>query len=107
MLFRSPIRFTGIQSVWTLIYELPSRYNWMFQFYMRRHGLALSWVGTGRFIFNFSYTEDEFKQVVHCVVQAALEMQKGGWWSLPTGTTTEGVKRQLMVEVLKPIWSAR
>ena len=102
-----PIRFTGIQSVWTLIYQLPSRYNWMFQFYLRRHGVALSWVGTGRFIFNFSYTEDEFKQVVHCVVQAALEMQKGGWWSLPAGTTAEGVKRQLMAEVLKPIWSAR
>ena len=29
----------------------PSRYNWMLQFYLRAHGLALSWVGTGRLIF--------------------------------------------------------
>ena len=36
----------------------PSRYNWMLQYYLRREGLALSWVGTGRLIFSLNYTAD-------------------------------------------------
>ena len=32
----------------------------MLQFYLRQQGLALSWVGTGRFIFSLNYTGDDF-----------------------------------------------
>ena len=46
-----PVRVANLSSVWTLHYTQPSRYNWMLQYYLRAEGLALSWVGTGRFIF--------------------------------------------------------
>src|SRR6185312_9373086 len=35
-----PVRVASIQSIWTVLYEQPSRYNWMLQFYLRAHGLA-------------------------------------------------------------------
>jgi len=38
----------GRESVFdlTICYRQPSRYNWMFQYYLRAAGLSLSWVGT-------------------------------------------------------------
>jgi glutamate-1-semialdehyde 2,1-aminomutase len=95
-----PIRFAGLPTIWTVIYQRPSRYNWMFQYHLRRHGVALSWVGSGRFIFNFSYTESEFEQVMACVLKAAADMGHGGWWTLPQGTTAATVQRQLIKEML-------
>jgi glutamate-1-semialdehyde 2,1-aminomutase len=95
-----PIRFAGMQTIWTLLYELPSRYNWMFQYHLRQRGIALSWVGTGRFIFNFAYTESEFEQFMSCVLLAAQDMKEGGWWTLPEGATTAKVQKQLVKELL-------
>ncbi|NDA55250.1 MAG: aminotransferase class III-fold pyridoxal phosphate-dependent enzyme, partial [Betaproteobacteria bacterium] len=46
-----PVQVAPMASVWTILFEKPSRYNWMLQFYLREQGLALSWVGTGRLIF--------------------------------------------------------
>src|SRR5262249_11785467 len=43
-----PVQVANLSSVWTVLYTQPSRYNWMFQFYLRAEGLALSWIGTGR-----------------------------------------------------------
>jgi glutamate-1-semialdehyde 2,1-aminomutase len=98
-----PIRFAGMQTIWSLIYLQPSRYNWMFQFYLRRQGIALSWVGTGRFIFNFSYDDQEFNQVVQSVLDAAHEMHQDGWWTLPEGLTPVKVKRQMIREVVRDV----
>ncbi len=95
-----PIRFAGLHTVWTLIYEVPSRYNWMLQFYFRKHGLALSWVGTGRFIFNLSYTDDEFEQVVQAILSACHDMNRGGWWMVREGVTSHQVGRMVACEML-------
>jgi glutamate-1-semialdehyde 2,1-aminomutase len=43
-----PIEVVNMSSTWTVCYRRPSRYNWMFQYYLRAEGLALSWIGTGR-----------------------------------------------------------
>ena len=43
---------------------MPSRYNWMLQYYLRAEGLALSWVGTGRLIFSLNFTDADFDAVV-------------------------------------------
>ncbi len=99
-----PIRFAGMQTIWIMLYDRPSRFNWMFQFYLRRHGLALSWVGTGRFIFNFSYTDEEFDRVMEIVVRAATEMLAGGWWTIPPGATAAWVRRQMIRELITQIW---
>ena len=37
-----PVRVANLVSVWTVLYEKPSRYNWMFQYYLRAEGLVLS-----------------------------------------------------------------
>jgi glutamate-1-semialdehyde 2,1-aminomutase len=95
-----PIRFVGWQTVWTLIYDVPARYNWMFQYYLRKHGLALSWVGTGRWIFNFSYTDTEFEQVVQAVLSAGQDMIEGGWWAVRPGTTRAAVQRRMTLQLL-------
>src|SRR3569833_2431789 len=75
-----PVRLANLQSIWTLHYTQPSRYNWMLQYYLRAEGLALSGVGTGRFIFSLDYTEDEFAEVADRVVAATRAMQEDGWW---------------------------
>lgn len=58
-----------------MFYTRPSRYNWMLQFYLRSHGLALSWVGTGRLVFSLNYRDADFDAVVDRFVAAAGEMQ--------------------------------
>ena len=59
---------------------MPSRYNWMFQYYLRAEGLALSWVGSGRLIFSHNYSDADFEAVADRVVAAATAMNDDGWW---------------------------
>ncbi|MFX8235152.1 hypothetical protein ABTL20_21155, partial [Acinetobacter baumannii] len=47
-----PVQVGNMSSIWTVLYTQPGRYHWMLQFYLRKHGLALSWIGTGRLIFS-------------------------------------------------------
>src|SRR6202020_3556663 len=79
-----PVRLANLSSIWMVHYTTPSRYNWMFQYYLRAEGLALSWVGTGRLIFSLNYTEADFEQVAERFVAAAKAMQRDGcWWGQP------------------------
>ncbi len=57
-----PLHVANLSSIWTIGYDVPSRYNWMLQFYLRAHGLALSWVGTGRLIFSLNYTRGRLRR---------------------------------------------
>jgi glutamate-1-semialdehyde 2,1-aminomutase len=95
-----PMRVANLSSIWTLFYTRPSRYNWMFQYYLRAHGLALSWVGTGRLIFSLNYTDEDFRAVSDRIVAAATEMDEDGWcWSDAT-LTNASIKRQVLKEML-------
>ncbi len=96
-----PVRVSNMATVWTITYTLPSRYNWMLQFYLRLHGLALSWVGSGRIIFSLNYTDADFDQVVQRFVAAATQMRADGWWFTPTGQTNRGIRRQFLGEALR------
>ena len=89
-----------MQTVWTITYAVPSRYNWMLQYYLRAEGLALSWVGTGRLIFSMNYDDAAFAEVVSRCVKAAQAMQADGWWWTAPGTTNKMLRRQVLKETL-------
>ena len=96
-----PVRAANLSSIWTLGYTEASRYNWMLQFYLRLHGLALSWVGTGRLIFSLNYGESEFEAVLERFVAAAREMQADGWWWTDASQTNHSIRRGLLKEMLR------
>jgi glutamate-1-semialdehyde 2,1-aminomutase len=89
-----------MSSIWTVYYTQPSRYNWMFQYYLKEQGLALSWIGTGRFIFSLNYTAADFAAVQTRFIAAAQAMQADGWWWLAPGASNKGIKRQILKEML-------
>ena len=96
-----PPRVANLSSIWTVIYELPSRYNWMFQFYLRAEGLALSWIGTGRLIFSLNYSDADFQAVADRFVAAARKMYADGWWWAPDGQTNKAIRRTILRETLR------
>ncbi len=95
-----PVAVANISSIWTVLYTRPSRYNWMFQYYLRAEGLALSWVGTGRLIFSLNYTDADFAAVAERVVAAAQTMERDGWWWSAATTTNKSIKRQVVRELM-------
>jgi glutamate-1-semialdehyde 2,1-aminomutase len=95
-----PVRAANLSSIWTVLYTEASRYNWMLQFYLRAHGLALSWVGTGRLIFSLNYGDDEFEAVLQRFVAAAKAMQADGWWWHDAAQTNRTIRRGILRELL-------
>jgi glutamate-1-semialdehyde 2,1-aminomutase len=79
----------------------------MFQFYLRDEGLALSWVGTGRFIFSLNFTDPDMDDVLTRMLKAARRMQDDGWWWHPPGATKKDLRRAVVRELghqwLKPL----
>jgi glutamate-1-semialdehyde 2,1-aminomutase len=96
-----PVRFTNLSSIWTVSYTEPSRYNWMLQYYLRWHGLALSWVGTGRLIFSLNYGDAEVEAVLERFVAAAKQMREDGWWWTGAAQTDKQIRRGLLKELLR------
>ncbi len=96
-----PVQVAHLGSIWTVTYTLPSRYNWMLQFYLRAHGLALSWVGTGRLVFSLNYGQADFDAVCDKFVAAALAMQAEGWWWQGPALSNKSIRRGLLREMLR------
>ena len=95
-----PVRVANLSTIWTVIYTRPSRYNWMLQYYLRAEGLALSWVGTGRFLFSLNYSENDFAAVAERFVCAARLMERDGWWWEAPGLTDQAIRRGILREML-------
>jgi glutamate-1-semialdehyde 2,1-aminomutase len=95
-----PLQAANMSSVWTLFYTQPSRYNWMLQYYLRLHGLALSWVGTGRLIFSLNYGDSDFEAVLQRFVLATQDMQRDGWWWHAPDITNKTIRRRILKETL-------
>ena len=93
-----PVQAANMSSVWTVFYTQPSRYNWMLQYYLRIHGLALSWVGTGRLIFSLNYTNEDFEAVLQRFVLAATQMKHDGWWWHSPEMTNKSIRRRIFKE---------
>lgn len=95
-----PLRVEGLPSVWTILFTQPSRYNWMLQFYLRRSGLLLSWVGSGRMIFSLNYSNEQFAEVTRRLLVAARQMQGDGWWWQNPTITNQKIRRTVLREML-------
>jgi glutamate-1-semialdehyde 2,1-aminomutase len=102
-----PVRVANMQTIFTVNYTVPSRYNWMLQYYMRLENLALSWIGTGRFIFSLNYTEQDFAAVADRFVAACEKMHNDGWWWHDATVTNKDIRRQILKEMFVRRWSRR
>ncbi len=99
-----PVRVAGMETVWSVLYQVPSRYHWLLQYYLRAQGIALSWVGSGRMIFSFNFDDAAFDDFCQRFVQAAQAMQADGWWWMPQGQTGKTIRRQVLKEMLAAWW---
>jgi glutamate-1-semialdehyde 2,1-aminomutase len=95
-----PVQIANMSSIWSVLYVRPARYNWMFQFYLRAEGLALSWIGTGRLIFSLNYTDADFDAVADRFVAAAQAMDADGWWWSDPAATNTSIRRGILREML-------
>jgi glutamate-1-semialdehyde 2,1-aminomutase len=95
-----PVRVANLVSIWTVCYSVPSRYNWMFQYYLRDQGLLLSWVGSGRLIFSHAYSDAAFDEVARRFVRAARAMADDGWWWHPPSASPRSIHRQVARELI-------
>jgi len=94
-----PVEVVNISTIWTVCYREPSRYNWMFQYYLRAEGLALSWVGTGRLIFSLNYTPADFEAVCGMFLAAARRMRDDGWWWPGPALSNAAIRRRVLREI--------
>ncbi len=96
-----PVQVANMSSIWTICYLRPSRYNWMFQYYLRAAGLSLSWVGTGRLIFSLNYSDADFDSVCDAMVAAARNMEEDGWWWSGFQLTNKSIRRGVLREMIQ------
>ncbi len=95
-----PVEVANLSTIWTVCYKRTSRYHWMLQYYLRAQGLALGWVGTGRFIFSLDYTDADFAAVADRFVAAARSMERDGWWWWDGHLTDKAIRRRILREVI-------
>ena len=96
-----PVRVANLSSIWTVLYPQPGRYHWLLQYYLRVHGLALSWIGTGRLIFSLNYDDAAFDAVVERFIAACADMKADGWWWHDAALTAKSIKRSVLGEMLR------
>lgn len=102
-----PVRARNLASICTIVYEHPSRYNWMLQYYLRAQGLSLSWVGSGRLIFSHNFSDEDFAEVMDRFIAAAAAMKADGWWWHDPEMTNKSIKRQVLRELRKTLLAAK
>ena len=95
-----PLQIAHLSSIWSVCFTASSRYNWMFQYYLKAAGLALSWIGTGRLMFSLNFTEAEFEAVAERFLAAAEAMRQDGWWETGALDTDRAIKRRILREML-------
>lgn len=102
-----PLKFVNMVSVWTILFTVPSRYNWMLQFYLRAQALSISWIGSGRIIMTHDFSEDDYDVVMGKIVAAAEQMKKDGWWYQADNISNKSIKRQIAFEFISSMLSRK
>src|SRR5262245_17070070 len=75
-----PVRVVRFATVWTVLFAEPSRYSWLYQYYLRAEGMTLSWVGTGRCLSSMDFTDKDYEDLRRMIGRAAASMKADGWW---------------------------
>ena len=96
-----PIQVANMSTVWTVLIKSESRYNWMLQYYLRREGIALSWVGTGRMIFSLNFEDQDFEEFTKRILVAAQRMAHDGWFWRAPEQTNKSIRRGMLLEMIK------
>ncbi len=99
-----PVKVSHMSSVWTITYTSPGRYNWMFQYYLRAKGLAISWVGTGRIIMSHNFSDEDYQAVMERFISAATAMKADGWWWTDISLTNKSIKKQVFRELVGAVF---
>lgn len=104
-----PLRVDSLTTVWTVLFKQPGRYHWMFQYYLRAEGIALSWVGTGRCLFSLDFSDDQFEQVQTALLNAGRKMMDDGWWwdGGEEKLTGKAIQNRMTKEVLQALVGRR
>lgn len=96
-----PMRLQNLTTVWTVLFTTPGRYHWLFQYYLRAEGVALSWVGTGRCLFSLDWAPADYEVLLTRLLSAARRMRDDGWWY--AGVTSQQIKRRMGTEFAKQV----
>ena len=96
-----PIQVAHMSTVWTVLIKSETRYNWLLQYYLRREGIALSWVGTGRMIFSLNFSDADFEEFTNRFVVAAQKMTHDGWFWRGAEQTNKSIRRGMLLEMIK------
>jgi len=99
-----PLKIVNMVSVWTILFTVPSRYNWMLQFYLRAQSLSISWIGSGRIIMSHDFSDDDYNIVMDKIVAAAKTMKKDGWWWQGKNMSNKSIKRQIAIEFISSLF---
>ena len=102
-----PVRVRNMTSVFTTEFTEPSRYAWMLQYYLRLEGVAVSWIGTGRFIFTHTMTDEYFEVFASALVGACTKMRQDGFWWTSSELTSKAIKRQVLREMIGAVSGRR
>ncbi len=95
-----PVRVENLTSVFTTLFTQPNRYAWMLQYYLRAQSIAMSWIGTGRFIFSHDYTDADFAEFTSRFVAAAEAMAADGFFWMSEALTDRWIRRRVLHEMI-------
>jgi glutamate-1-semialdehyde 2,1-aminomutase len=91
-----PLEVTHFSSIWSVAHRAPSRFNWLLPYYLRTHGIALSWVGTGRLIFSLDYRDRDVDAVAERFVLACTQMAADGFLWHPAGQSNRAIQARVV-----------
>jgi glutamate-1-semialdehyde 2,1-aminomutase len=96
-----PVSVANFSSIWAILYKVPSRYNWMLQFYLRAAGLVLGSAGSGRLVMPHTLSDEEWQPIVDRLLQAVASMHEDGFWYEDARLTNRAIGKQIFWEVLR------
>ncbi|MGA1068238.1 MAG: aminotransferase class III-fold pyridoxal phosphate-dependent enzyme [Burkholderiaceae bacterium] len=104
----APVGVRALSTVWTLTFDVPSRFHWLYSYYLKRHGVAVPWTGASRIIWPANTPDAVFKTACDRMVAAAEQMMEDGWCPTaeqrPTNTRAASMRRLLRRELLRAKW---